>query len=331
MPRKSGTMLSVNTFLVTLRNKKIPTIKDNKDVVWLNIPAAFDIETTSFYDKGIVDPDNKRAIMYIWQFGIDNIVTYGRTWEEFQMFLVELAAELQLTESRRLVIYVHNLAYEFGFMRKLFNWDSVFLLEERKPVKCRVGGLEFRCSLKLSGGRSLAKIGEELVSHESRKQLGALDYELLRSPETPLTDEEMSYCEYDIRVLLDYIAEKIEQDGNITRIPLTNTGYVRNYCRKACYSRWRKYRDLMDALTMDADEFSQLRLAFTGGHTHANASYVQKVLQNVGSYDINSSYPSVMCLNRFPMSKVHVEEGRLSDERFAELLSTKACLFRLAA
>ena len=39
---------------------------------YYNIPAAFDIETSSLYDRG-----NKFATMYIWQFGILNWVTYG--------------------------------------------------------------------------------------------------------------------------------------------------------------------------------------------------------------------------------------------------------------
>lgn len=317
--------------MTTLNDECLPIVKDNKNVVWYNVPAAFDIETSSFYQDGKVAPENKRAVMYIWQFGIDDLVTYGRTWDEFVLFIVQLSSQLNLSENRRLVVYVHNLAYEFQFMRKLFNWSSVFLLEERKPVKCRIGGVEFRCSLKLSGGRSLEKIGEELTHHETRKKVGDLDYELVRSPITPLTPEELGYCEYDIRVLVDYISEKIEQDGDITKIPLTNTGYVRNYCRKACYSRWRKYRDIMDCLTIDADEFRQLQRAFMGGHTHANAHYVKKILHNVGSYDINSSYPSVMCLNRFPMTSVTREEGKLSDERFTQLLSTKACMFRPAS
>ena len=46
---------------------------------YYNIPCAFDIEVSSFYYNG-----EKRACMYIWQFGILNWVTYGRTWEEYK-------------------------------------------------------------------------------------------------------------------------------------------------------------------------------------------------------------------------------------------------------
>lgn len=322
-------MVSISDFLYQVQSTELPIVKDNKSIEWYNIPAAFDIEVTSFYQNGEVKPENKRAIMYHWQFGIGELVTYGREWHEFITFINVLTKVLRLGVDRRLVVYVHNLPYEFQFIRKLFDWEKVFLLEDRKPVYARTGGVVFRCSLKLSGGKSLANVGRDLVSHSVRKMTGDLDYEVLRTPLTPLTDEEKLYCENDIRVLLAYIAEKIEQDGDITRIPLTNTGYVRNYCRKECYSRYKRYRQIMDELVLEPDEFSQLKRAFMGGHTHANSHYVRKRLTNVASYDFTSSYPAVMVLEKFPMSRAHQIEGSLSDEDFARLLRTKACMFRL--
>ena len=85
---------------------------------------------------------------------------------------------------------------------------------------------------------------------------------------------------------------------------------------------------MMEALTISPSEFSELRDAFMGGHVHANARYVRQVLQHVGSYDINSSYPAVMLFEKFPMSKVKTVEGVLSDEEFLRLISQKACMFR---
>ncbi len=78
---------------------------------------------------------------------------------------------------------------------------------------------------------------------------------------------------------------------------------------------------------MGTDEFSQLKRAFMGGHTHANALYVGKVLQNVASQDFTSSYPAVMVLEKFPMSKAHEVEGPIDRATLNNLLSTKACLF----
>ena len=304
-------------------------VRTNKREEYYNIPAAFDIEVSSFYQNGIIEPDNKRAVMYIWQFGIGNLVTYGRTWEQFEMLLKVLSTVLGLSETRKLLVFVHNLAYEFQFIRKRFKWDKVFLLDDRKPVSATYRGIEFRCSLKLSGGKSLEMVGKDLTKYKVEKKVGDLDYEVIRTPLTPLTPTELGYCENDIRVLLSYIQEKIEQDGDITHIPLTNTGYVRNYCRKACYKRWQKYRDIIENLTLSPDEFSQLEYGFQGGYTHANANYVKRVVKDVASYDFTSSYPSVMLLEEFPMSKATLVNGTLSDADFEDLLDFKCCLFDL--
>lgn len=228
-------MIDRTEFLTEISRLNLPQVTTNKRIKMYNVPASFDIEVSSFYQDDIIEPENKRAIMYIWMFGIGDLVTYGRTWDEFSAFLRGLNMVLDLSENRRLIVYVHNLPYEWQFIRKHFKWDKVFFLEDRKPVKARIGGIEFRCSLKLSGGKSLQNVGKDLQKHKLEKKVGDLDYNLIRTALTPLTEKELGYCEYDIRVLNAYIEEKIEQDGSIDRIPLTNTGYVREYCRRACF------------------------------------------------------------------------------------------------
>lgn len=323
-----GGLLSQNDFLYEVNNflKDSMIVKTNKSKEYYNIPAAFDIEVTSFY-QGAKLSENKRAIMYIWQLGIYNFVTTGRTWSEFLNLLEMLRKILYLSDDRRLVLYVHNLPYEFQFIRKHLRWDEVFILSKRKPVYARSDGIEFRCSLKLAGGKSLENVGKDLQKYKVQKEVGNLDYNLIRTPLTPLTTKELLYCENDIRVLLCYIQEKIEQDGDITRIPLTNTGYVRNYCRKECYSRWKPYRKIMDNLTLDSSEYSQLKRAFQGGFTHANAHYVDRILENVGSHDFTSSYPAVMVLEKFPMSKSTLITNGINESEFLELLHIYSCVF----
>ena len=299
-------------------------IKNNKKFEYYNIPAAFDIEVSSFREH-----EEKRACMYIWMFGINNLVTYGRTWEELDSFLKVLSTVLGLDENRRLCVYVHNLSYEFQFIRKRFDWNEVFLLEERKPAYCRTGGYEFRCSMKLAGGKSLESVGKDLQKYKVEKKVGDLDYNKVRHSETPLTEKELGYCENDIRVLLSYIQEKIETDGDITKIPLTNTGYVRNYCRKACFKSWRRYKTLMKNLEVEPDEYGQLKRAFQGGFTHANAKYVGKVIENVASFDLTSSYPTVMVLEKFPMSRGKHIGSVTNVEQLLQLMETKCCMFNL--
>lgn len=227
---------------------ELPLVMTNKKEQFYNIPAGFDIETSSFYIN-----DTKFAIMYEWTFGIgyieDNefktLVTYGRTWDEFATFLRAIACLLQCDPAkRRLVVYVHNLPYEWQFIRKRFSWTKVFLLDDRKPVYAITDdGIEFRCSLKLSG-KSLANTAKDLVKYPVEKMVGDLNYSLIRHPNTPLTEKEWKYCENDVLVMLSYIQEKIESDKDITRIPLTKTGYVRRYVKKKMFQEVETYEDI---------------------------------------------------------------------------------------
>ena len=95
-----------------------------------NIPCSFDIETSSFYNTR----DEKTAIMYVWQFGLNGRVIMGRTWEEFFEMLNALVEALELSDKCFLYIYVHNLAYEFQFIRKWFDWTKIFALKKRKVL-----------------------------------------------------------------------------------------------------------------------------------------------------------------------------------------------------
>ena len=316
--------------------QEVELVRDNK-IFYYNCPASFDIETSSFYNED----GEKRACMYIWQMGFNGTVVYGRTWEEWFNCLDQLVDYLALNETRRLIIYVHNLGYEFQFIRKYFDWDKVFAIKQRRPVYALCRGLEFRCSLFLSN-YSLEYIGKNLLyKYPVKKLVGDLDYSKVRHSKTPLTEQELAYCINDVKVVMSYIQEKIEQDGDITKIPLTNTGYVRNYCRKECFfegiseddEEGRKrvlmnYRAIMKSLQIDTkEEYDQMQRAFMGGFTHASALYSGKTLYDVGSADLTSSYPYAMVAQYHPMTKGQFIGRVESNDLFNYYLNKYCCLF----
>ena len=248
------------------------------NVSYLNLPASFDIETSSFYD----DNKEKVAIMYVWQFGINGTIIMGRTWEQYNYLIKMLHHLFDLNCKKRILIYVHNLGYEFQFMRGWFKWEEVFAPKKRRPLIALNGGIEYRCSYFLSN-YSLANVGAlVLQKYKVEKMVGDLDYSLIRTPITPLTSKEIGYCINDVRVVMSYIQEKIEQEGDITKIPLTNTGNVRRYVRARVFGDKsvdpkkvrRQYTDLMQALRIrSTEEYQQMKRAFQGGFTHASAQY----------------------------------------------------------
>lgn len=321
------------------------TIGNTKGYYYFNIPCAFDIETTSFYidnDTGrIIDykekiriqneidenyEPEKAAIMYIWQFGINGRVIIGRTWQEFITMLDFISKYLKLNESRKLVVYVHNLGFEFQFMRKWLEWEHVFSIEKREPLYATTKNfIEFRCSLKLSN-YSLANLANQLQKYKVKKLVGELDYSLIRNSKTVLTDREIAYCVNDVRVVMCYIQEKIENENGLQNIPLTQTGYPRKYCRQktlyldSVHNIDKKYKKLIHELNInDMNEYRLIQDCFQGGFTHANAYYSGELLKDVASYDFTSSYPYIMVSEKFPMStgkKIDVDE--LTEEKFNE-------------
>ena len=286
-------------------------LRSKKKVLYYDTPCSFDIETTSFINH----LGEKVAIMYEWTLGFNGLVIIGRTWQEFEDCIEKIVSLLNLGNDKKLVIYVHNLSYEFQFICKRFVWEKVFAIDNRKPVYATTdSGIEFRCSYLLSG-YSLEKLAEHLTIVKIAKMVGDLDYSLMRHSGTPLTEKEIGYCVNDVKIVMAYIYERIQLDGGITKIPLTKTGYVRQYCRKKCFnnpnknSKYRKnrsYYDLMKNLTIEPDEYKQLKRAFQGGFTHANPFYSGQLLINVASDDFTSSYPTVMIAEMFPMSKAEL-------------------------
>lgn len=298
-----------------------PQVGEKK--VYLNIPSAFDTEASSFLSSD----GEEVGLLYIWMFGLGSTVVYSRDLDDFVSLLSRLSDYL-ITRSAKLIVYVHFLKYDFSFMKKLFNWEDVFIRDNREPLYAVWRNIEFRDSLALSGGRGLAYIGKHL-RHKVYKAVGDLDYDKIRTPQTPLTDAELHYCEMDVRVLLQYIREKIEDDNGINNIPLTNTGYVRRYVRNECFKNRGRYMDFIDGLTMTPDAYLQAEKAFQGGAVGPNINKVGLLSRQVHSYDIKSSYPYVMVTGYYPMQYGRPVDDMEANGNLEYYLQNFCCLFTL--
>lgn len=294
---------------------------------YYNIPCSFDIETTSTYLNG-----QKVAFMYVWVLNINGTSIIGRTWDEFEMCLETIHQKLYTNPERIFVIYVHNLGFEFSFIGRRFQWEKVFSIDARKPIYARdARGIEFRCSYLLSG-YNLAKVADNLQTFKIRKLVGDLDYYKVRHSTTYISPKEMRYVINDGRIVVAYIAEEIERNGNIAKIPLTKTGYVRLACRRNCFSKSHRekygsvYRARMKQLTLTLEEYDLLKDAFAGGFVHANPFYTNKILHNVKSYDFTSSYPAVMVAEKFPMSAGEKVEIKTKED-FLYNIENYCCVF----
>ena len=316
----------VNNVLATLKEE---VVYNSQHIAYVNMPVSFDIETTNFSERS-ENEESQKATMYVWQMCLDGFYVIGRTWKEFLNLIRCLEHFFQTNEKKRLIIYVHNLAFEFSFIAKLFPWIKVFSDTPRRPIYALTySGIEFRCSYRLSG-YSLAKVGENLITYKCKKMVGDLDYSLPRHCLTPLTLEEIGYSIGDVRVVCAYIKEKMEAEKNgIAGIPLTKTGYVRRLIKNRClpqkdFARLR-YFDLIHSMNLTVEEYTLLRATFAGGFTHANAFYVGQEIEDVDSLDETSAYPTVEVSEpRFPMSS-GVRFDKI-DEKIYQKLISKYCV-----
>ena len=263
---------------------------------YIGITTAFDIETT------LID-SVEQSVMYIWQwqFGEDYTVI-GRTWEEFLDLQKRIKAVLP--EDRWLVVYVHNLSYEFQFLKGIYSFfpDDVFAVASRKVVKADMWGcFEFRCSYKLTN-MSLKQFTSKMMVKHQKLSGEEFDYGVKRYPWTELTDEELEYCINDVLGLVEAVNALMARDGDtLQTIPLTSTGYVRRNAKRALKDG-SVHHNFVYSILPDIETYRALREAFRGGNTHANRYYAGDIVENVHSADRSSSYPAVMCNCEFPMS-----------------------------
>lgn len=298
---------------------------------------TFDIETSSYFIlDGEIHPSKdylkldekeknrsiKRSHMYIWMFGINDTVYFGRTWIELKEFLRrvdENVADMKY-------LFIHNQSFEFQYLKSEFHFSDVSARKSHKVIYSILKDYNFtiRCSYMMSNVK-LAYL-PKMFDLPVEKKEGDLDYNLIRNPNTPLTKKELGYCEYDILVLFYYILKELEVYEDVKHIPTTNTGKVRRELYNLVVTDF-KYKALVrKSINTNPIIYNRLCEAFLGGYTHANWIYADTVLNKVDSYDIASSYPFVLCTYKYPSTEFKpcgIRRREDMSKRFAYLLVVK--------
>lgn len=289
---------------------------------YLNVVCAFDIETTRISEDF--------SVMYIWQLQVGPEFTIiGRSWKEFRIAMQRLIEPLE--DGVYLAVYVHNLAFEFQFLRGIYDFkeEEVFAVQPRRPLRADMyDHIELRCSYLHSNMRLdtyLKKMGvpDQKLSY---------DYDKKRFPWTPLSDDEIAYCVNDVKGLVEALMVEMVHDGDtLYSIPATSTGYVRRDVKAAM--RQLRYGAVHEMLP-DIDTYHLLREAFRGGNTHANRHWAGVELDGVSSWDRSSSYPDVQINRPFPIGRFYSLShwSRIPWEKMIDLIERrkKAVLARLA-
>lgn len=290
-------------------------VKDEEYIT--NFFMTFDIETTS-----INQDDYHEAFMYTWQATIKHVTILGRTWTEFDIFLKEIQRYIK---QRILVVYCHNLSFEFQFLRSLYEVNSVFATEPRKILRARIAdNFEFRCSYRLTNMGLARFLQQSQRVPEEFKKGQNFDYSKIRTPNTILSQEELLYCRNDVAGLYIAIEELLEsEDDDLTTIPMTSTGYVRREAREVMLSKPYN-KTVIDAITPTAEVYIMCKEAARGGNCHCNPLYSNSIVPNLWSEDMSSAYPGAMMQCKFPMKAFY-----LTDDPIHNLNPNKAYLLEL--
>lgn len=259
--------------------------------------SGFDIETT----KG-----KNGSYMYIWAFNINGMTRTGRTWGELKDFLTSIKRIYKIDKNQRFFVWVHNLSYEFQFIRKTFNITEIFAKSKREILKCVIDDwLEFRDSMAISGC-SLAKT-VSLYNLPVAKMVGDLDYSIPRNSQTPLTEKELTYVRHDVEILYEF-SKKIASLYIIPEgyCPLTKTGILRHEVKEK--SKQAHFQPIIDEMRnsfpLSYEKYNTLTTwLLSGGITHANPRKEGIILENVTGLDLKSDYPFQMATKYYPTGK----------------------------
>lgn len=310
-----------------------------RDHAYIPLIAGLDIETSTA-------PDKSCAWMYLWCMAIDDLIVYGRTLRDLKLWINRLIITLDLRVDYKLLCYIHNAKYDLSFLRKTVSLagrrEGDFVARtQRQIIKCCMDYcIEIRDSAVYS------EMPLEMMGFDVGLPKLSEDHDLIRTPETPLTDDDLRYCARDAHILTVYYHQQAELYGGVDSlklIPLTATVRVKRkieYCFRCqrgsmdyvSLTKWIAYRQLhthhtgkndptdeqLKKYERDRAVMAMLRSAFFGGYCYASPSHAGNVYKDIcASADIDSCYAWAMLTQRFPLDRfepLHVPEDE--DEEY---------------
>ena len=277
---------------------------------------TFDIETTSYVEdvklKNGKKKQIKHAFMYIGAIYNNGVISKYRKWEDFISYFDSLSS--LCSKNERYIIWVHNLSFEFQFMKDWIKFSDVFARKAHNVIRCTYKNIEFRDTLALSNCKL-----ERLAINEKlpvQKASGDLDYSLIRHQSSRLDPKEENYLDLDVIIVAEYIKKKVKEYGSLQEIPMTSTGEVRYLFRKELGKNLKKIHDLSVLYSAQTKELQNLLIdIYAGAYTHANYQIIGKEMYDVFCVDISSSYPYQMVSKKYPTIWIGIKEDLYTIEK----------------
>lgn len=245
------------------------------------------------------------------------------------------------------IVAAYNLM--FDLMPIMHNLNESYELEVIAQNTSTVYVLDLKCEgrtmlrfwdtwhLELNG---LSAMGE-ICGFE--KATGDWDYSLIRTPETPLTAQEMHYAKRDVQVIPAYLRFVIESNSFINPSDLgfkviTKTSLVRQMAKHEIGSLKRKgakkhvMRDFQsmcqESLPPDYRSYATRKACFRGGLTFTAANFAMMPVNDVYSLDVTSMHHAFMVrdvperMNALPAFTLELMLEHVANRTRAEVLKS---------
>ena len=292
-----------------------------------SIAACFDTETSNikYYDKDGNELSNKtRAICICYMFndlrmvdlkkyvpGKSDKVTFIRYENEAQEYIDKIvdwglkANVIPIIAAYNLMFDMQTLMYElnrrYDMKANAQSSTNVYTLDLQRDGETV---LRFWDTYHLEM-RGLAAMGETCGLAKAK---GDWDYSKIRTPETPLTEEEIFYATRDVQVIPAYLQYLLNANDWLRQTDLgcrvlTKTSLVRQMAQRKIgqtkiTKRNGKQLTLMKAfesmckrqLPRSYEQYAIRKACFRGGWTFTSGKCASRVVENVASLDVTSMH-----------------------------------------
>lgn len=288
-----------------------------------------DCETSK--DREAIEPAENHIVCWTMTVGAFNHPLFsilGRKPSELCDFIKGF---MDQRPDEKLIIYYHNLAYDWVFHRGFFFAKfgfpvKILATKPHYPIYIEfANGLILKDSLILAQ-RKLEKWADDLeVPH--RKATGKWDYDKRRDQNTPLSPDEEEYAEYDTLCGVECIMSTMRTlHKKIYSMPYTATGIPRQETRKRGGRIQAHEKYLRQVLTWQQQ--IKAEEVYHGGYVHGNPYYLGVVMTGVLGGDFTSSYPFSILTEKVPVEKF-MPYRNCKPEEILRQKETYAFMFKL--
>lgn len=290
--------------------------------------VALDTETSHNHDE-----ENPVGWVYQWAFKFGGEVVIGRRPSELITALERIKESLEISKSKKLVIYVHNLSYDITYLHawltNAFGKSKILAVKPHKFITFEVGGFLFKCSYKLSN-KKLSTWADDLGTTHKKLEEEKAYYDEIHYQDEELSAENWAYQIEDVETLYECIEKQNAAYGDtILTMPLTSTGYVRRDAKRN-YKKDRRNRKRFLNTALTPESYAACRGEFGGGLVHGDRFRAGKTIRpGKGEYirhgDFRSHYPSQQRCRKFPVGRF-VRYGEHLDVKKLRELVEKYCV-----